>query len=89
MCDLLERRRRAQAASAVATSLLTLKIRQGHDRRCAIDSSKMRRELGWEEGKFDIGIERTIDWYLQSERWWQPIRRERCNGKRFETKVSA
>lgn len=48
--------------------------RPGHDRRYAIDSSKIETELGWKpEYKFEEAIEKTIDWYLQNEDWWKRI----------------
>lgn len=51
-----------------------VKDRPGHDRRYAIDSSKIRNELGWEPlYTFEEAIERTIDWYLQNETWWKRI----------------
>lgn len=48
--------------------------RPGHDLRYAIDSSKLRDELGWEPrfSNFDTGIEDTIDWYRNNEDWWRP-----------------
>ncbi|MEI7028403.1 dTDP-glucose 4,6-dehydratase [Paenibacillus sp. y28] len=46
--------------------------RLGHDRRYAIDSSKIRKELGWKPVfTFDIGIRKTIDWYLNNKDWWE------------------
>lgn len=51
-----------------------VKDRKGHDRRYAIDPAKIRRELGWlPETKFADGIQKTIQWYLDNEEWWQPI----------------
>ena len=48
--------------------------RKGHDLRYAIDPTKIHNELGWlPETKFADGIEKTIDWYLKNEAWWQPI----------------
>ena len=48
--------------------------RKGHDLRYAIDPTKIHNELGWlPETKFADGIEKTIDWYLRHEDWWQPI----------------
>ncbi|MBT2519690.1 dTDP-glucose 4,6-dehydratase [Arthrobacter sp. ISL-28] len=48
--------------------------RAGHDLRYAIDSSKLRNELGWrpEFSDFDSGIENTIAWYRENEDWWRP-----------------
>ena len=52
----------------------SLKDRKGHDRRYAIDPAKIHRELGWlPETKFADGIQKTIQWYLDNEEWWQPI----------------
>ena len=47
--------------------------RPGHDRRYAIDSSKLRRELGWkpQHTDFAAGLKRTIKWYVENESWWR------------------
>jgi dTDP-glucose 4,6-dehydratase len=48
--------------------------RPGHDVRYSLDSAKIRRELGWRPmQEFDQGIRKTVDWYLESESWWQPL----------------
>ncbi|MDR1700169.1 MAG: dTDP-glucose 4,6-dehydratase [Lachnoclostridium sp.] len=48
--------------------------RPGHDRRYAIDPSKLENELGWKpEYHFDTGIRMTIRWYLENEEWWKNI----------------
>ena len=48
--------------------------RLGHDRRYAIDPEKIRRELGWfPETPFEVGIVKTIDWYLAHEEWMQRV----------------
>ncbi len=48
--------------------------RPGHDRRYAIDPSKLERELGWKpKYHFDTGIRMTIQWYLEHESWWKNI----------------
>ena len=48
--------------------------RLGHDARYAIDSSKLRNELGWEPSvQFEEGIERTVRWYLENEKWLDDI----------------
>ena len=48
--------------------------RPGHDMRYAIDSSRLRTELGWEPqfSNFEQGLEDTIDWYRANEAWWRP-----------------
>lgn len=51
-----------------------VKDRPGHDRRYAIDATKLRTELGWEpKYTFETGIKQTIDWYLNNQEWWQNI----------------
>ena len=48
--------------------------RPGHDRRYAIDPTKLETELGWKpKYTFDTGIEQTIDWYLNNREWWEHI----------------
>lgn len=48
--------------------------RKGHDKRYAIDPTKIKNELGWEpETKFEDGIVSTIDWYLEHREWWEHI----------------
>jgi len=52
-----------------------VKDRLGHDRRYAIDSSKMKEELNWEpEYTFKEGIAETIQWYIDNEDWWRNIK---------------
>ena len=48
--------------------------RPGHDRRYAIDPTKIETELGWKpEYTFDTGIVKTIEWYLNNKEWWEHI----------------
>ena len=48
--------------------------RKGHDMRYAIDPTKIHNELGWlPETKFEDGIKKTIQWYLENKQWWQTI----------------
>ncbi|MDG1039441.1 MAG: GDP-mannose 4,6-dehydratase, partial [Polaribacter sp.] len=47
-----------------------VKDRAGHDLRYAIDSSKLKNELGWEPSlQFEEGIEKTVAWYLENQEW--------------------
>lgn len=50
--------------------------RPGHDRRYALNSNKLRTELGWSPlvVDFDDGLKRTVDWYQTAQAWWGPIR---------------
>jgi dTDP-glucose 4,6-dehydratase len=48
--------------------------RAGHDLRYAIDSGKLRTELGWtpQYGDFEAGLAQTVSWYQENEAWWRP-----------------
>lgn len=51
-----------------------VKDRLGHDRRYAINSSKIKNELGWQaEHSFEDAIKSTIDWFIKNEKWWKEI----------------
>ncbi|HBE81118.1 MAG TPA: dTDP-glucose 4,6-dehydratase, partial [Firmicutes bacterium] len=52
-----------------------VKDRPGHDRRYAIDASKIKKTLGWEPTiRFEHGIQETIQWYLEHRQWWERIK---------------
>lgn len=54
----------------------TVNDRAGHDLRYAMDSSRIRQELGWEPKYKDLreGLAATIDWYRQNQAWWRPVK---------------
>ena len=58
------------------TSLKTIvPDRPGHDRRYLLDSSKLRRELGWEpEIAWEDGLRETVEWYAANRDWWEPLK---------------
>lgn len=74
ICRVLDERR-PLANGVVRESLITyVRDRPGHDRRYAIDATKLKRELGWEPTvTFEQGMAQTIDWYLQNQPWVQRV----------------
>lgn len=51
-----------------------VKDRPGHDRRYAIDASKIKQELGWTpQVTIEEGLRKTVQWYLDNQNWWQPL----------------
>jgi dTDP-glucose 4,6-dehydratase len=58
--------------------------RPGHDRRYAIDATKIETELGWRaEETFETGIQKTVRWYCERDDWWRPIRDKVYRGQRL------
>ncbi len=73
ICGLLDRHRPKNAGS-YADQIAFVADRPGHDRRYAIDASKIERELGWSPAEqFDTGIERTVLWYLDHGDWVRDV----------------
>ncbi len=69
LCSIMDRKLgRAEGESAKLITYVT--DRAGHDLRYAIDATKIKRELGWEPSiTFEVGLERTVDWYLANTEW--------------------
>lgn len=84
ICDILDSRAPRSGGRRYRDLITFVTDRPGHDRRYAIDASKIKRELGWEPVEtFDTGLARTIDWYLANEWWWGPIRNQNYAGERL------
>jgi len=74
ICELIDARRPRPDGQPRASQITFVKDRPGHDRRYAIDSSKLQRELGWRPAvSFETGIARTVDWYLAHQDWVQRV----------------
>ncbi len=73
-----------QELSSYRDLIVFVDDRPGHDKRYAIDSSKLQTSLGWKpEESFESGIVKTVRWYLDNEWWWRPIRDKRYAGERL------
>jgi len=70
ICALLDQRRPRADGVSRAAQIAFVADRPGHDRRYAVDASKLKGELGWRPSlNFETGIARTIDWYLDHQDW--------------------
>ncbi len=82
ICDTLDRLRPAAGGRRGLVSFVA--DRPGHDRRYAIDATKIGRELGWRPARsFEEGLAATIAWYLDNSAWWEPLRRSVYKGERL------
>ncbi len=73
LCRIMDKK--LQRPEGTSEKLITfVKDRAGHDLRYAIDSSKLQRELSWAPSvRFEEGLEKTVDWYLNNEPWLQRV----------------
>jgi len=84
ICDLLDTRLPLPGGTARRGLIDFVTDRPGHDRRYAIDPSRLETELNWRpRGSFDAGLAQTIDWYLANRWWWEPIRASTYAGERL------
>lgn len=76
ICDLLEELRpeKPEGVTHYRDLITYVQDRPGHDRRYAIDASKIERDLGWvPQETFESGLRHTVIWYLQNQNWWQRV----------------
>ena len=72
ICDLLDAMRPCGQGPRKLSSITLTSDRPGHDRRYAIDSSKLESKIGWRAREtFQTGLEKTVRWYLANESWWR------------------
>ena len=83
LCSILDRERPRRKGS-YEELIKFVNDRPGHDQRYAIDSSRIRAELGWRPScSLELGLEKTVGWYLQNEDWWRPLLGRNGVGKRL------
>ncbi len=86
ICALLDEKAPRPDGRSYAGQIVFVQDRPGHDRRYAIDSTKLRRELGWAPREdFDTGIAKTVDWYLAHRAWAADITEQRYARERLGT----
>ncbi len=84
ICALLDARAPRTDGRSYAEQITFVADRPGHDRRYAIDSGKIRRELGWAPREnFDTGIVKTVDWYLSHREWTADITQRKYQRQRL------
>jgi dTDP-glucose 4,6-dehydratase len=84
LCAALDRRQPRADGKPYSTQIAFVADRPGHDRRYALDGSKVAREIGWRTAvALDDGLDRTVAWYLDNRAWWQAIRARGYGGERL------
>ncbi|QWD62296.1 dTDP-glucose 4,6-dehydratase [Polynucleobacter sp. MWH-UH25E] len=74
ICKILDELKPRNDGKSYAEQITFVKDRPGHDRRYAIDASKIERELGWRPAEtFDSGIRKTVQWYLDNPKWIEGV----------------
>ena len=84
ICSILDTLRPRADGVARIEQVSYVKDRPGHDRRYAIDSSKLQAETGWRPlESFESGLEKTIRWYLEHQAWVQAVQDGSYRGERL------
>ncbi len=87
ICKILDQHR-PRASGSYSELITFVKDRPGHDARYAIDPSRIRKELGWRPSvSIQLGLEKTVQWYLNNEDWWKPLQKRPSFGERLGTKI--
>lgn len=74
LCAILDELRPRADSRPYAEQMSEVADRPGHDKRYAIDASRIGDELGWyPQETFESGIRKTVEWYLANENWWRPL----------------
>lgn len=74
LCAILDELRPRADGQPYAAQMTEVADRPGHDKRYAIDASRIGAELGWTPAEtFETGIRKTVEWYLANEAWWRPL----------------
>jgi len=84
VCDILDQSHPRQDGMSYRSQIRFVEDRPGHDRRYAIDAGKILRELGWEPREsFETGLRKTVQWYMNNQKWCQNVTRGKYDGERL------
>jgi dTDP-glucose 4,6-dehydratase len=84
ICAVLDKLKPATGVKNYSELITFVADRPGHDKRYAIDAEKIHNELGWVPHEtFTSGIQKTAQWYLDNQWWWEPIRTQKYAGTRL------
>ena len=84
ICDILDDLYPRPDGRSYRKQITFVEDRPGHDRRYAVDASRISSELGWRPTTdLDSGLRATVRWYLENEDWWRPIRDRDYEGERL------
>ncbi|WXG56196.1 MAG: dTDP-glucose 4,6-dehydratase [Candidatus Sedimenticola sp. (ex Thyasira tokunagai)] len=74
VCELMDERCSSLPVTPSSSLITHVKDRLGHDRRYAIDATKITSEMGYQpQETFETGIRKTVEWYLANESWWRSV----------------
>ena len=74
LCDILDKLKPNKNGKSYKEQITFVKDRPGHDRRYAIDASKIEQELKWKPDEtFESGLLKTISWYLENQNWCNSV----------------
>lgn len=87
ICAVLDKLKPRAGSASYADLIHYVADRPGHDKRYAIDASKITSQLAWQaKENFESGMRKTVIWYLENSWWWQPIRSGAYAGERLGSK---
>ena len=84
ICNLLDDMRPRSGGRSYTQLIEFVEDRAGHDKRYAINASKVKAELGWQpQENFESGLAKTVEWFLSYDQWWRPLREHVYGGERL------
>ena len=84
ICAILDNEMPLGSGKLYNENIIFVEDRPGHDFRYAVNTSKIKKELGWDpKESFESGIQKTILWYLSNQNWWEKIQNQNYNQERL------